>query len=80
MANVEKAIDRWRRATSIQSGAQHEHAAPASAHQPPVQAQAHHPAPHHHQPGHGEPSGQNALTRGLQAALANEGLFSRNRT
>jgi DNA helicase HerA-like ATPase len=106
-ANVEKAIDRWRRATSIQNGAPQE--VPAPQHQPPLHtspayhqpaAPQHHQQPaaqhyqqqpvpqHHHQPGahhHQQPGqsdapGQNALTRGLQAALANEGLFSRNRS
>jgi DNA helicase HerA-like ATPase len=85
-ASVEKAIDRWRRATSIQSGASPEHvpqpAAPIQ-HQPAQPQPAHHaqqPARPHHQPAQGDAAGQNALTRGLQAALANEGLFSRNRT
>jgi uncharacterized protein len=100
-ANVEKAIDRWRRATSIQNGAPHEaalqhqslhgqmpHQPAAHPNHPP--AAAHHrqqpapqdyqPAVHHHQSGQGDAAGQNALTRGLQAALANEGLFSRNRS
>ena len=80
-ANVEKAIDRWRRATSIQNGPPEigtQPAAPAH-HQPAVPA-SHPPVPHHHHPGQGEPAGQSALTRGLQAALANEGLFSRNRS
>lgn len=87
-ANVEKAIDRWRRATSIQSGATPElaashHQQPAS-HQAQAQSQAlsHRQAgePHHHSSPQGEASGQNAVARGLQAALANEGLFSRNRS
>ena len=91
-ANVEKAIDRWRRATSIQTGAPAE--APAHHHQPqqpaappyhqqPATAQNYHqqPAAQHHQPpGQPDAAGQNALTRGLQAALANEGLCSRNRS
>jgi DNA helicase HerA-like ATPase len=91
-ANVEKAIDRWRRATSIQGGqtsetaAHHQPAAVASYQQPasaqPQQASyppVDQPHPHHaSQPG--DAHGQNALTRGLQAALANEGLFSRNRS
>jgi DNA helicase HerA-like ATPase len=103
-ANVEKAIDRWRRATSIQNGAPqevpvqhqpqqpaqpsyHQPAAPQHHQQPAAQlyqqqpaAQHYPPAQHNHQPGPGEGAGQNALTRGLQAALANEGLFSRNRS
>lgn len=93
-ANVEKAIDRWRRATSIQNGqppepAPHpQPAAVASYQQPAAHPVQPHAAsyqqvdqPHHHhasQPG--DAHGQNALTRGLQAALANEGLFSRNRS
>ncbi|MBX9455896.1 MAG: ATP-binding protein [Rhizobium sp.] len=82
-ANVEKAIDRWRRATSIQHGAPQEGSPqqqPAAASHQPSQAQ--HPAPtaHHHPSQPVDPAGSNALTRGLQAALANEGLFSRNRT
>jgi len=93
-ANVEKAIDRWRRATSIQNGqppepAPHpQPAAVASYQQPAAHPVQPHAAsyqqvdqPHHHhasQPG--DVHGQNALTRGLQAALANEGLFSRNRS
>jgi hypothetical protein len=106
-ASVEKAIDRWRRATSIQNGAggepapqphaaqQHHataqhHAAPQPAapahHLPPVQQAPLQPRSPLYQPqahggaAHPEPPVQNALTRGLQAALANEGLFSRNRT
>ena len=93
-ANVEKAIDRWRRATSIQGGqpqepAPHHHQPAASApyNQPAAQAaqpqaQIYQQAGDQHprQPSQAEPSGQNALTRGLQAALANEGLFSRNRS
>ena len=90
-ASVEKAIDRWRRATSIQSGTSPEQAPPAvqhhqAHHQPshhaPQQAARpqHHAGHQHHQPATSDAAGQNALTRGLQAALANEGLFSRNRT
>jgi DNA helicase HerA-like ATPase len=86
-ANVEKAIDRWRRATSIQNGglqdAPPHHPQPqqpsAYQHQQPA-AQHHQPAAHHQQHPQGDAAGQNALTRGLQAALANEGLFSRNRS
>jgi DNA helicase HerA-like ATPase len=83
-ANVERAIDRWRRATSVQSGPPHE----AVVTQPlaPAYTQAiHQPAPpqaagYQQPPTQVDGSGQNALARGLQAALANEGLFSRNRT
>jgi DNA helicase HerA-like ATPase len=89
-ANVEKAIDRWRRATSVQNGQPHEAAhhhhhyqqqqQPAT-HQPQPQAPSYQPAvDHRQQPAHADAGGQNALTRGLQAALANEGLFSRNRS
>ena len=91
-ANVEKAIDRWRRATSIQGGLPLEpgpHQQPAVAHQQPQAQHARAQAPSHqpnerlqasHHASQGEAQGQNALTRGLQAALANEGLFSRNRS
>jgi uncharacterized protein len=90
--NVEKAIDRWRRATSIQSGQlqdpglqqpaapSHQQATPAHYQQvphAPAGYAASTPAP---RPAERDAAGQNALTRGLQAALANEGLFSRNRT
>ncbi|MCB1445537.1 MAG: DUF87 domain-containing protein [Rhizobiaceae bacterium] len=91
-ANVEKAIDRWRRATSVQDSASQPAPAashqpsPAASHQPPASQPAQQPAPDHHRGGMAQPlpprdaHGANALTRGLQAALANEGLFSRNRT
>ncbi|UVC07379.1 ATP-binding protein [Rhizobium sp. TH2] len=61
-ANVEKAIDRWRRATSTPAGVPGEPMAPIPQ-EPSVQPDA--------------AGGQNALTRGLQAALAGEGLLSR---
>jgi len=61
-ANVEKAIDRWRRATSTPAGVPGETMAPIPQ-EPSVQPES--------------AGGQNALTRGLQAALAGEGLLSR---
>lgn len=78
-ANVDKAIDRWRRATSTPGNAPHEPAMPPQ----PAYAQAgapghQQPLHGHHQPGPAQPqdhAGQNALTRGLQAALANEGVL-----
>lgn len=66
-ANVEKAIDRWRRATSSPVGSPQEQAQPQ-------------PAADHQPAAPGDPASQNALTRGLQAALAMEsGNGSRNR-
>lgn len=88
MANLERAIDRWRRATSTSAGQpQHDqhplHAAAAALHAaaPPVHAPAaplHSPAA----PLHGGPEpagGQSALARGLQAALAQESGFGPSR-
>lgn len=89
-ANVERAIDRWRRATSVQNGPSQEPAVqsqPAAANYPqpphqPAQQQAagYHQTSSQQYPLQGDGAGQNALTRGLQAALANEGLFSRDRS
>jgi DNA helicase HerA-like ATPase len=82
--NVEKAIDRWRRATSIQNGQPSEQGLPqpaTPAHVAHAQsATAHYAAAPPPRPAPADPAGQNALTRGLQAALSSEGLFSRNRT
>jgi DNA helicase HerA-like ATPase len=59
-AMIERAVDRWRRATSIA-------------------AIPHHEAGVSHAPLPTETLGQNALTRGLQAALASEGGFGRSK-